>query len=59
MKPRDIAPLWYILSSSWLLVHLTQWGRDKMAAVSQTMFSNAFSWMKMYEFRLNFSEVCS
>ena len=33
---------------------LTHWGRDKMAAVSQTMFSNAFSWMKMYEFRLKF-----
>ena len=30
---------------------LTHWGRDKMAAVSQTTFSNAFSWMKMYEFR--------
>ena len=30
------------------------WGRDKMVAVSQTMFSNAFSWMKMYEFRLKF-----
>ena len=25
-----------------------------MAAFSQTMFSNAFSWMKMYEFRLKF-----
>ena len=33
---------------------LTHWGRDKMAAVSQTMFSNAFSWMKMFEFRLKF-----
>ena len=31
---------------------LTHWGRDKMDAVSQTTFSNAFSWMKMYEFRL-------
>ena len=33
---------------------LTHWGRDKMAAISQTTFSNAFSWMKMYEFRLKF-----
>ena len=33
---------------------LTQWGRDKMAAVSQTTFSNAFSLMKIYEFRLRF-----
>ena len=33
---------------------LTHWGRDKMAAVSQTTLSNAFSWMKMLEFRLRF-----
>ena len=26
----------------------------KMAAISQTMFSNAFSWMKMFEFCLRF-----
>ena len=30
------------------------WGRDKMDAISQTTFSNGFSWMKMYEFRLTF-----
>ena len=34
---------------------LTFWGRDKMAAISQTTFSNAFSWMKMQEFRLRFN----
>ena len=33
---------------------LTHWGRDKMAAISQTTFSNAFSSMKMIEFRLKF-----
>ena len=33
---------------------LTHWGQDKMAAVSQTTFSNAFSLMKMVEFRLKF-----
>ena len=33
---------------------LTHWGRDKMAAVFQTVFSNRFSWMKIYEFRLKF-----
>ena len=33
---------------------LTHWGRDKMDAISQTTFSNAFSWMKMFEFRLQF-----
>ena len=37
-----------------LWVHLTHWGRDKMATVSQTTLSNAFSWMKMLEFRLRF-----
>ena len=26
---------------------LTHWGRDKMAAVSQTTLSNAFSWMRI------------
>ena len=33
---------------------LTHWGRDKMAANFLTTFSNAFSWMKIYEFRLRF-----
>ena len=33
---------------------LTRWGRDKMAAIFQTTFSNAFSWMKMCKFRLRF-----
>ena len=33
---------------------LTHWGRDKMAAIFQTTFSNGFSWIKMYEFRLTF-----
>ena len=33
---------------------LTHWGRDNMAAISQTTLSNAFSWMKMLEFRLKF-----
>ena len=33
---------------------LTHWGRDKMAAISQTTSSSAFSWMKMFEFWLKF-----
>ena len=33
---------------------LTYWGRYKMDAISQTTFSSAFSWMKMFEFRLKF-----
>ena len=34
------------------LATLTHWGRDKMAAISETTFSNAFSWVN---FRLKFS----
>ena len=36
------------------LPQLTHWGRDKMAAISQTTLSNVFSWMKMLEIRLQF-----
>ena len=39
---------------SLIFSYLTHWGRDKMAAISQTTFSNVFSWMKTYEFRLRF-----
>ena len=35
-----------------IMIELTNWGWDKMATVSKTTFSNAFSWMKMYEFWL-------
>ena len=31
---------------------LTHWRRDTMADISQPTFSNAFSWMKIYEFSL-------
>ena len=31
---------------------ITYWGWEKMAAISQMTFSNAFSWMKMFKFRL-------
>ena len=44
--------------STWVMwyrnLSLTYWGRDKMAAISQTTFSNAISWIKMYKFRLKF-----
>ena len=36
---------------------LTHWGRYKMEAISQTTFSNTFSWMKMYEFQLKFQFI--
>ena len=32
--------------------YLALWGRDKMAAIFQTTFSNGFFLMKIYEFRL-------
>ena len=35
-------------------IQLTHWGRDKMAAIFQTTFTNAFSWMEMYNLRLSF-----
>ena len=41
--------------SRWWKRISTHWGRDKMAAISQTIFSSACSWMKIYEFRLKFS----
>ena len=37
-----------------ILNALTHWDRDKMDAISQTTFSNAFSRMKMFEYRLKF-----
>ena len=59
-----LAPLDNILYASssilWLETHLilqpllTHWVRDKMAAISQTTLSNAFSRMEMLEFRLKF-----
>ena len=36
------------------LIALTDWGRDKMAAIFHTTFSNPFYWMKIYEFPLQF-----
>ena len=35
------------------VIYFTHWGRDKMAAIFQTTFSNAFYWMKMYQFRFS------
>ena len=52
---QDKMPLTEIPKGSWAHAgFLTHWGRDKMAAVSQSTLSNAFSGMKMLEFRLRF-----
>ena len=45
------------LPSSWALCRsyldvLTDWGGDKVAAIFQTKFSNASSWIKIFKFRL-------
>ena len=45
---------WMIDSIISWYVSITYWGWDKMAVTSQTTFSNAFSWMKLYEFLLKF-----
>ena len=42
------------LKSDPIFPFLTHWGRDKMAAIYQTTFWNAFSWMKIYKFWLRF-----
>ena len=34
---------------------LTHWGRDKMAAISQTTLSNAFSWKKIFRISIKVS----
>ena len=50
-------PCWWLGELGWkpgIWWLLTHWGQDKMAAISQT-YSNAFSWMKMYEFLFKIS----
>ena len=37
---------WWVYCSMWP-GGFTQWGRDKMAVILQTTYSNVFSWMKM------------
>ena len=46
--------IYYIKTYTARCPWLTHWGRDKMAAIFQTTFSNVFSWIKMYELRLTF-----
>ena len=46
--------LWFYFSMISVKLSLTHWGRDKMDAIWQTTFSSAFSWLKMFEFRLKF-----
>ena len=45
---------WMMTTQDVALDSLTLWGRYKMAAIFQTTYSNAFSWIKMHEFCLRF-----
>ena len=45
---------WYNMMPCVMMLFLTRWGRHKTGAISQTTFSNAFPWKKMFEFQLNF-----
>ena len=51
--PQGDMPLIHVIPEYWRRL-LPDWGPDKMVAILQTTFLNAFSWMKMYEFRLKF-----
>ena len=50
----QVAHWWRTMRVSQLSLLLTHWGRDKMDAILQTISSNAFSWMKMFQLRLKF-----
>ena len=43
-----VTDLLYTNMQIWFI--LTHWGPDKMIAIFQTTFSNAFSWMQIYDF---------
>ena len=44
----------YAITDYYLYQDLTHWGRDHIYAVLKTVFLNAYSWMKLYEFILRF-----
>ena len=54
-----LCPAQGLCAVTFLLVILTHWGRDKMGTVFNTTLSNAFSWMKIYQFRLWFHWIFS
>ena len=51
---QHIKPPEWLMGCAYFGCTLTHWGRDKIAAIFQTTFWNAFSWIIMYEFRLRF-----
>ena len=38
------------IAKKWLTIGLTYWGQDKIEAILQTTYSNAFSWVKIFVF---------
>ena len=52
----NVTCYWLCTMQDWRVVQyvLPHWDREKIAAISQTAFSNVFSGMKMYEFILIF-----
>ena len=55
-SPTKIAVSTKILKYGVLLTHLAL---DKKSTISQMTCSNAFSWMKIFEFRITLIEICS
>ena len=49
----------FVLLKCFVGAVLTHWGRNKMAAIFQTTFSNAFFEWKCMNFDWNFTEICS
>ena len=45
-----------VISSTYFL-HVNSFPLNKMVAITQTTFSNAFAWVEMYRFRLKFPRV--
>ena len=51
---------YFFCPSGWCCYQiLIRWSRDKMAAIFQTIFSNAFSWMKSFSFQTILIKMCS
>ena len=45
---------WFYATTTTCFCADTHWGRDKMVLITQSIFSSAFSWTKMYEYCLRF-----
>ena len=58
-SPRSLSLMEVCMKRFRVLIELTHGSRDKMAAISQTTFSNAFSWIKMFQFWIKFRWSCS